>query len=373
MFFHVRETLVPLNGSGDTSYGWAQVWLYLCLAMIGSMAWSIIDKKRKNYQQLNYWLCLFTRYYIALIAFSYGIQKLYALQMPFPNLSQLATPLGDFLPMRLSWMFLGYSAPYQIFSGGMEVLAGVLLLYRKTTTMGVLIATAVFTNIMMLNLSYDIPVKLFSIHIVVMCLFLLANEYHRIVCFFVLNRPAAVCNIYHFQFTKRWIRITKIVLKIAFIIIAVALPVYNDWNYYKSVINMPESKPVKSGVYDVAVYAINRDTIPASYGDTLRWQDIIIEKGNMGSIKTADTAFRQRYRRGYFNYVADTIQHTINFKKFSYDNVFIASFRYELPDTNTVRLWGKEKNDSIYVELKRSLRHFQLAEKQFHWLSEYNR
>jgi hypothetical protein len=38
-----------------------------------------------------------------------------------------------------------------------------------------------------------------------------------------------------------------------------------------------------------------------------------------------------------------------------------------------IRLWGKIRNDSIYAELKRSNRHFQLAEKQFHWLSEYNR
>ena len=48
--------------------------------------------------------------------------------MPFPALSQLATPLGDLLPMRFSWLFIGYSAPYQFFSGAMETIAGLLLL-----------------------------------------------------------------------------------------------------------------------------------------------------------------------------------------------------------------------------------------------------
>jgi hypothetical protein len=48
-------------------------------------------------------------------------------------------------------------------------------------------------------------------------------------------------------------------------------------------------------------------------------------------------------------------------------------FRFFEPDTNTLRLWGKQQQDSLYVELKRTQRHFQLAEKQFHWLSEYNR
>ncbi len=372
-FFHVRKILVPLNGSGDTSYGWAQVWLFLSSAFIGCIIWSLLDRKRKAYHQLNYWLCLFTRYYIALIAFIYGIEKLFALQMPFPNISQLATPLGDFLPMRLSWMFIGYSTPYQVFSGVMETIVGLLLLYRRTATLGILMGTAVFLNVMMLNLCYDIPVKIFSIHIVLLCLFLMVNELERILCFFILNKPAAACNIYEFHFTKKWMRIARIVLKIVFIIIAVGIQLYNMIQYYNSSNTDLSIKPVKMGVYDVAVFAINRDTIPISINDSLRWRDVIFDKNGSGSIKTTDTAFRQRYKRAYFVYVGDTINHTINFKKTLGDSIPICQFHYSLPDSNTMVLRGLRKNDSVYVELKRSKLHFQLAEKQFHWLSEYNR
>ncbi|MFZ8278288.1 hypothetical protein ACO1KY_14095, partial [Staphylococcus aureus] len=66
---------------------------------------------------MNYWLFVAIRYFVILNGFSYGIFKLFAVQMPFPSISQLATPLGDFLPMRLSWMFIGYSHSYQVFSG----------------------------------------------------------------------------------------------------------------------------------------------------------------------------------------------------------------------------------------------------------------
>src|ERR1051325_1985970 len=31
--FHVRETLIPTNGSGDTSFAWAQLWLFVSLAV----------------------------------------------------------------------------------------------------------------------------------------------------------------------------------------------------------------------------------------------------------------------------------------------------------------------------------------------------
>jgi len=370
--FHIRPVLVPINGSGDTSYGWTQLWMFLCLAAVGCIVWSIIQRKKANYIKLNYWLCLVTRYFVAITSLSYGILKLYALQMPFPNLHQLATPLGDLLPMRFSWMFIGYSGPYQIFSGIMETIAGLLLLYRRTATLGILLATAVFMNVMMLNLTYDIPVKIFSMQLTFCCLFLLANEAERIICFFILNKPAATCSLYHYTYPKKWMRITRVVLKLGIITVAVIMPFINNYDYYKQVHTPPKPQPVKNGVYDVAVYSINKQNIPASMSDTMRWHDVIFENG-MGSIKTTDTLFRQRYRRAYFSYNLDSAQHTLLFKKFAADSNYILNLHYDLPDSNTIRLWGLQRSDSLYVELKRTNKSFQLAEKQFHWLSEYNR
>lgn len=370
--FHVRKVLVPLNGSGDTSYGWSELWLYLSLAFIGSLAWSVADYKRKNYQHLNYWLCLFVRYYVAMIALSYGILKLFALQMSFPNLSQLATPLGDYLPMRFSWLFIGYSTPYQVFSGLVEVMTGLLLVYRRTSTLGAMMGSAVFFNVMMLNLSYDIPVKIFSMELFVLCLFLLANESSRIICFLILNKPAASCNLYHFRYTKKWMRVSRIILKSLFLFIAIGMVFYSTIGYYREVNKPPVKTTFSTGYYDVVVYAINKDTLPASNSDTLRWQDLVFEKGPYGSVKSLDTFFQQRYKRGYFSYNTDTLKHTVSFKKSSKvgDSLLM---RYELPDTSTIRLWGKQRNDSLYVVLRKINRHFQLADKQFHWLSEYNR
>lgn len=377
--FHLRKVLVPVAGSGDTSWGWVQQWLFLCIAAAGCLIWSLVERK-KNYIKLNYWLCLIVRYYLVLIAFEYGFSKIFLRQMPFPAQSQLATPLGDFLPMRLAWMFMGYSKTYEFFAGFMEVLAGILLLLRKTATLGVLLALAVFSNVTVMNLSYDIPVKIFSINIVVLCLFLLANELNRILCFFVLNKPAAVCSIYHFSYSKKWMRNTRYILKIVFVIAVIILPFYQYWQLkygHQIAPTVSRANPIKSGIYDVIVFKVNKDSLPISPSDSLRWQDVIFENGYAGSIKTADTIFRQRYKRGYFGYETDTSQHIINFRKLPTDsamsNAIVLTMHYQIPDDNTIQLWGKENNDSLYVLLKRSNRHFQLAEKQFHWLSEYNR
>jgi len=371
--FHVRKVLVPLNGSGDTSYGWAQLWMFLSLSAIGCVIWSIADRKRSAYRHLNYLLCLFTRYYISLTALYYGIIKLFATQMSFPTESMMATPLGDLLPMRLSWMFIGYSTPYQVFSGVMETVVGLLLLYRRTTTLGIMMGTAVFVNVMALNLCYDIPVKLFSMQLVLLCLFLLANEYKRIACFLVLNKPAETCYLYHYDYPKKWMRITRMILKIGFVICFVGCIFYDTLDRSAEFYGAKEIKPIRSGVYDVPVYVVNRDTVLNLVSDTLRWQDIIFEKGGSGSIKTKDTTYRHMYGRSKFRYSVDTVKQLLVFTKSPGDTINVLRMHYQLPDSNTIRLWGVQQHDSLYIELKRSTRHFQLGERQFHWLTESNR
>ena len=99
--FHVKDVLVPLNGSGDTSYGYAQLCFFALVAVAGALVWTVFDKRR-NYGPGYYWLLVAVRYYVAMVALSYGIIKLFGQQMIFLTLSALATPLGDFLPMRFS-------------------------------------------------------------------------------------------------------------------------------------------------------------------------------------------------------------------------------------------------------------------------------
>ncbi len=374
--FHVKKVLVPIVSNRDTSFAWAQQWFFIFAALVGCLLWSLTDRKRKIYVELNYWLCLSIRYCLAVISFNYGFEKVFALQIPFPSQSQLATSLGDFLPMRLYWVSIGYSTSFQVFAGLTEVLTGALLVYRKTATFGALMGLAVFSNIMTMNFSYDIPVKLFSINLVVLCLYLIANEYKRIIYFLILNKPAAASTTYDFFYTNKWMRIGRIILKVGFVIIF-SLNFFGQWRKYKSIASRSEALPIKPGMYDVAIYTLNRDTLAPIITDSMRWQNVVFENSSEGSIKTADTSFRQRYKRGYFTFKTDTIRHIIDFKKGETDSVMyngiILSLHYKVPDTNTIELWGTQRNDSLYVLLKRSHRHFPLAEKQFHWLTEYSR
>jgi hypothetical protein len=374
--FHVRETLVPVNGSGDTSWAWTQLWLYLSIAAVACVVWTVLDRKRTHYDRLAFWLRTIVRYYIAAAALSYGIIKLFMLQMPFPALSHLATPLGDLLPMRFSWLFIGYSASYQIFSGAMETLAGLLLLYRRTVTAGLLAATGAFLNVVMINLSYDVPVKLFASHLLFSCLFLLALDAPRLIRFLVLNQTTPPTTAYDAKFARSWQSWGSAAVKVYIVFQILIFPLKSGWERFQSVRHAVASGPFKAGVYDVRRFVVGRDTVPASSTDSLRWKDVIFDNGGAGSVNTSDQLFWQRYHRGYFRYRPDPIRHTVAVWKTSTiprDSTALFVMSYEMPDTNTIRLHTAIRGDSVHVELVRMPRHFQLTERQFHWLSEYNR
>jgi len=374
--FHVRATLIPVNGSGDTSYAWAQLALYLTLAAAGAVVWSVLDRKRVEHERLAWWLRLVVRYYIATAALSYGIIKLFVLQMGFPTISQLATPLGDLLPMRFAWMFIGYSTPYQIFSGAMETVAGLLLLYRRTITAGLFAATGAFLNVVMINLAYDVPVKLYASHLLFSCLFLLALDARRLTTFLFLNRGVPGTAAYDPSFARPWQRWGSILVKVFILWQILWQPLANSWTRYQAARRPADPGPFRAGVYDVRSFVVKGDTVPLTSTDTLRWRDVIIDNSGAGSINTQDQVFWQRYHRGYFRYKPDTTAHTLAVWKISTiprDSTFLFTMRYEVLDTATIRFATVIRGDSVKAELVRVPRHFQLAERQFHWLSEYNR
>ncbi|WP_111672097.1 hypothetical protein [Algoriphagus litoralis] len=373
--FFIRPRLNEMGGgSGDTSFGWAFQFTILILGIVGAIIWSVFDRKKVAYPRLHYWLCILIRYSLAGIAFSYGILKVFAMQMHFPNMSQLATPLGDYLPMRFSWMFIGYSGPYQIFSGIAEVLVALLLIWRKTALLGALLAIGVFGNVVMLNLSYDIPVKIFSMNLLAASIFLAWQERERLFAFFVQNKTALPSSLFEKTFINKREKISRILVKSAFILFSFGFAGMNYYNYYKEYhqTNLRVLDPIQPGMYHVELYVKNGDTIPESLVDSLRWRDVIFDYNGAGSVSANDSTMWMRYGRAYFNYEPDSLGKTLTWKLSTRESP-IANFQMDLSEEGKLILQGKKSEDSLYVVLKKLNRHFPLAERQFHWISESNR
>ncbi len=374
-FYHIRPQLNAMGGgSGDTSFGWALQFTLLILGLGGALIWSIFDRKRVSYATLHYWLCILIRYSLALTAFSYGILKVFAMQMIFPSMSQLATPLGDYLPMRFSWLFIGYSEPYQIFSGVAEVLVALLLVWRKTSLLGTLLAIGVFGNVVMLNLSYDIPVKIYSINLLIASIFLAWQERERLFAFFVLNQTVIPSSLFEKKYEGKWKKSTRIILKAAFIIFSFGFMTKDYYDYYTEY-HQNEFRilePIQPGMYHVELFVKNGDTIPESLVDSLRWRDVIFDYNGAGSVSANDSSLRMRYGRAYFNYEPDSLGKILEWRLSGSESA-VANFEMDLSEQGKMILNGEKLGDSLHVVLRKMNRHFPLTERQFHWISESNR
>src|SRR5262249_21326568 len=145
---------------------------FLLLAAAGTLLWSLLDRKRPQYRRLHEWLRVYVRFYVATTLITYGVVKVIKSQFPYPDGDRLLVPYGESSPMRLLWTFMGASEGYNWFTGAGEMLGGLLLCTRRATLLGALVSCGVMLHVAALNFCYDVPVKLFSTHLVLMSVFL---------------------------------------------------------------------------------------------------------------------------------------------------------------------------------------------------------
>ena len=157
-----NEITVFTNGSGDTTYNYVSLLVYIIISLIATLTWTLLDRNRENYNKLLQWFLILVRYYVIYQMMMYGLAKLLYLQFHPPRYARLIQPYGDSSPMGLLWTFMGYSKGYTMFTGVGELAGAILLLFPKMRTIGALVVFGVMANVMALNFFYDVPVKILS-------------------------------------------------------------------------------------------------------------------------------------------------------------------------------------------------------------------
>jgi uncharacterized membrane protein YphA (DoxX/SURF4 family) len=148
----LRGSLVEVaNGSGDQLYDYVLLFCIAATALIATTIWSVLDRKRTNYQTLYQWFRVFMRMVVAVAMISYGANKLFRMQFAAPGLARYVDSYGRTTPMGLLWAMMGYSHAYSFFGGIGEMVGGLLLLVPTLTSLGCLVTLAVMTNVIMLN------------------------------------------------------------------------------------------------------------------------------------------------------------------------------------------------------------------------------
>lgn len=112
-------------------------------------------------------------YYVACVLFLYGFDKVFKHQFMLPEPNVLYTPLGNLTKDIAFWSLMGSSKSYTFFSGMIEVIPAILLCFKRTRLLGTIVALMVLVHVFVLNVSFNISVKTFSVLLILMLVYIL--------------------------------------------------------------------------------------------------------------------------------------------------------------------------------------------------------
>lgn len=369
-FKWIGKTLIGLNydydvsgyGSGDNTYAYVTLFSNFTLAIIITVFWSILHKNQESYNKSFYWFLVILRVFLVAAMLLYGFVKVFQIQFQQPSFVKLLQPMGEYSPMGLAWTYMGYSKGFGMFAGIMEILGGVLLIWRRTSTLGAFIIIGVMTQVAMMNLMFDIPVKLFSIHLVLMAIIIFMTDAKRFTSVFITNRATETYKYYHPVTSEGYHKIINIFKKILLPIILVAGCILS----YLGQLNISDEnhRPELYGIWKAKTFVRNNDTIPPLTTDNSRWNYLLIERKNKAIVKTMTDELLKHV------FITDTTQNRISLyhENNAKDSL---NFKYEVENSKYLKLNGKLEKDSLSIIFtKIELEKFPLISRGFHWINE---
>lgn len=349
-------------GSGDNTYAYVILFVNMGIAILATFIWSLANRNRKAYNQMLYWFLIIIRVSLICTMFLYGFVKVFQIQFPSPSLIRLLEPLGNFSPMGLAWTYMGYSKGFGMFAGCLEILGGLLLIPRRTQTLGALVIIGVMVHVAMMNFMFDIPVKLLSIHLIIMAGIIFITDSKRFLQVFVKNEPTTRYVYYapvtdtSYPKTIFWVKTIGLVL-----LMGTGILLGSMTEIARSDVS---DRSLLYGIWEAKRVIQNKDTIPPLITDSKRWRYLIIDQKNSAIVKYMDDS------KAYFKFKTDTLSQTISMYGLKKDTV-TNNLSYSYPSYSVLEIEGILENDSVAIFLQRkNLDNFLLKSRGFHWINE---
>ena len=156
------------------------------LTVIAAIVYALIWQARKtnNPSTLAFWQGLI-RYGVAFDLAEFGWAKICHMQLVMP-MSKLDLPYNSFSPSDLFWNFFSYSYPLGCIIAALQIAGALLLLFHRTRLLGAFILLPVLTNILLMDIFYQIGNSV-VVHASIMMagiLYFLVIEFNRLKEFF---------------------------------------------------------------------------------------------------------------------------------------------------------------------------------------------
>ncbi|MEU4316384.1 DoxX family protein [Nocardia sp. NPDC024068] len=353
------------SGSGDQAAIWVLMFCLLVVSAVVTALWSVLDRRRPAYPRLSAWFLTALRWCLAGQMLFYGIAKAIPTQMPPPPLSALLQPFGEMTPMSVLWLQVGSSPVYEILLGTAELLGGLLLLIPRTATLGALLSLVSMAQVFVLNMTFDVPVKILSFHLLVFSLILLAPQLRRFLDFFVLARradPVLQPPLFAGRRANRYAAVAQALLGV-WLVAGIVQIGWSSWDEFGG--GVP--KPPLYGLWEVTEFRVGGQPVEPLLTDGTRWRRVVVEVPGAVTLQSMD---------GRLVTVPATVDTTA--RTFAVTMPAAAPeeppvvFAYDGPEGGRLRFDGELDGRAAVIEMRAvDPGEFRLNGPRFHWVQDY--
>jgi hypothetical protein len=217
---------------------------------------------------MDFWFRWYLAYYLFLCMDFYAVFKINLIQMPYPNAEALLAPLGQRSRMHLLFNTVGVSPMYSILTGLFEFIAAALLLNRKSRMLGSVLMMVVLINVVSLNLCYNINVKLLSLLMLSVDLFLMTPYLSPLIKFFGFSKADILLKQETIPVAKWKTNVFNLFVIVTCCWVTVYLTIRSEG--VKKTISTQNQH-----LYDVSVFLRQKDTLSSAPADTFRIKKLL--------------------------------------------------------------------------------------------------
>jgi uncharacterized membrane protein YphA (DoxX/SURF4 family) len=356
-FFGIDPPLDDVSG-GETLFFWIQWSWVIASALMVAVAWSLFDRRAAfaRYElpraRLGAWWRLAIRLALAASMIEYGMTKVIPTQFPTPPLMALVTPVGDMTLSALLWTTIGSAPAYEIATGVVEVVAGVLLLLPRTVTLGALLGLASLTQVLLLNLTFDIGVKLVTMHLIALAVILLVPM--------VRLKPDTTIEV------RLKADTTPALLPIVLGAYLLGMQTWINWSFWQAG-GGGQPKSVLYGIWNVERLSVDGQVGPPQSNDyDRRWRRVIFDQPDAVVFQRTDDSFAR------YGASIDRGSGTVALTKGN-SRTWASRFTFDRSSGDRLSLDGEMDGHRIQAELRRvDLSAFPLLNSRFRWVRPHD-
>ena len=283
---------IPINNlfktdsiSSDSKEMYQLLLFILSISVIIALLVALLtNKKSTENEKLNYWLTSFYSYILSFFLLVYGFNKLFKVQFFTPEPNTLFTPVGLLSKDILFWTSMGSSYNYNLFMGIIEIIPALLLFFSRTRMLGGLIALAVLINVFMINIGFDISVKILSTFLIFIALLILKPYTSSLLSFFFQLKKSQSNNCVKIVSSKKQIMVKNTL--ICFILFDTLSPYFltNNFNDDK------QQRPLFHGAYEII--ASESTTNYPIFGNSKKIKRMFIHRKNYFIVQFQDDSMQ---------------------------------------------------------------------------------